>query len=97
ARVFWFKNDGADDIYLGSADWMKRNLRSRIEVSFPVYDAKMKKQIMDLLTLQLKDNTKAVFLNEHQDNIPVQIKKGEKPVNAQLDTYQMIKKWEQIE
>lgn len=96
SRVFWFKNDGKDELYMGSADWMKRNLKSRVEVTFPVYDDQVKQEVKEILNLQLQDNTKAVMLDENLKNIKVGRSKGEKLYNAQVDTYAMVKKWEQI-
>src|SRR6187397_178290 len=55
ARVFMFYNNGDPEFYMGSADWMSRNLHSRIEVIFPIYDEKLKKEIGDILQLQLDD------------------------------------------
>jgi len=95
ARVFWFANNGEDEIFMGSADWMTRNLMSRIEVNFPIYDQRLKSQMKELLLLQLQDNTKAVELNAEQNNIRVGQLKGQKRVNAQLEAYRLIKKWEQ--
>ena len=57
SRVFCFHNDGADDLYLASADWMNRNLFRRIEVAFPVLDKALKKRVMqEGLQPYLKDN-----------------------------------------
>ena len=69
-RVFIFHNDGHEEIYMGSADWMNRNIYSRIEVCFPVYDEKIKEEIKHIISLQLADNTQAVLLNENMENIP---------------------------
>ncbi|ETZ21609.1 polyphosphate kinase 1 [Pedobacter sp. V48] len=55
-RIFIFENNGNKDIYMGSADWMNRNIYSRIEVCFPIYDAKLKETIMKIVNLQLHDN-----------------------------------------
>nr|WP_294876621.1 polyphosphate kinase 1 [uncultured Pedobacter sp.] len=55
-RIFIFENNGNKDIYMGSADWMNRNIYSRIEVCFPIYDAKLKEIIMKIVNLQLHDN-----------------------------------------
>ena len=96
ARVFWFHNNGDDEIYMGSADWMKRNLKSRIEVNFPIYDEDIKAQIKELITLQLEDNTKAVVLDEQHKNNRIERKKGQKLINAQIDSYHLIKKWEEM-
>jgi len=96
ARVFWFNNAGKDELFMGSADWMKRNLKSRIEVTFPVYDEEVKQEVKEILNLQLQDNTKAVMLDENLKNVRVERSKGEKLYNAQVDTYAMVKKWEQI-
>ncbi len=57
SRIFLFRNDGANDIYLASADWMNRNLFRRIEVAFPVLDRQLKKRVIDEgLKPYLKDN-----------------------------------------
>ncbi|MGC4035306.1 MAG: polyphosphate kinase 1 [Chitinophagaceae bacterium] len=71
ARVFIFHNDGMPEYFMGSADWMKRNLFSRIEVCFPVYDKSLCDQINHILQLQLNDTKKAVLLNDELENLPV--------------------------
>lgn len=55
ARVFYFRNRGADEYFIGSADLMQRNLESRVEIAVPVEAAKLKKQLRQLLDLQLKN------------------------------------------
>jgi len=72
-RAFIFHNNGDPEIYLGSADWMNRNIYRRIEVCFPVYDEQIKAEITAIVNLQLHDNIQAVTLNEHIENIPVPI------------------------
>lgn len=96
ARVFWFGNNGKPELFMGSADWMKRNLKSRIEVTFPILDESLKQEVTEILNIQLQDNTKAVILDDKLTNNFIEKKKGQKLYNAQDDTYQMIKKWEQI-
>lgn len=60
SRIFWFRNDGADDVYLASADWMHRNLFRRIEVAFPVLDPRLKRRVIrEGLLPYLKDNVQA--------------------------------------
>jgi polyphosphate kinase len=60
SRVFWFANGGDEEVYIGSADWMTRNLKHRIEVVAPVSDPKAKRYLRDvLLDAYLTDNTKA--------------------------------------
>ena len=60
SRVFWFANGGDDEVYIGSADWMARNLKHRIEVVAPVTTQKLKRYLRDvLLDAYLNDNTKA--------------------------------------
>ncbi|MBJ9904649.1 polyphosphate kinase 1 [Acinetobacter bereziniae] len=59
-RVYYFYNDGQDELYCASADWMGRNLFSRVETCFPIEDKKLKKQIIDYgLLSYLKDNVRA--------------------------------------
>ena len=64
--MFWFRNDGASDVYLASADWMNRNLFRRIEVAFPVLDKQLKRRVIDEgLKPYLKDNLNAWELDAH--------------------------------
>ena len=59
-RIFYFLNDGEENVYLSSADWMYRNLFKRIEICFPVLDTKVKKRVIqEGLDIYLKDNTNA--------------------------------------
>ena len=59
SRIFHFCNDGKEEIYMGSADWMPRNLDKRVEILFPVESEKLKAEAIHILDIQLKDNLKA--------------------------------------
>jgi polyphosphate kinase len=59
ARVFYFRNGGHDEVYLGSADWMQRNLSKRLEILFPVLDPNHRRRLIDILTTCFADNVKA--------------------------------------
>ena len=64
SRIYYFRNDLAHDVYLGSADWMNRNLFRRIEVAFPVLDKALKKRVIsEGLDPYLKDNTNSWVLD----------------------------------
>jgi polyphosphate kinase len=64
SRIFYFSNDGKQDVYLSSADWMDRNFFRRIEVSFPILNPRLKKRIIsEGLKLYLKDNCQAWEMN----------------------------------
>ncbi len=66
SRVFLFRHDGANDLYLASADWMNRNLFRRVEIAFPVLDKQLKKRVIDEgLKPYLKDNQNAWELDAH--------------------------------
>ncbi len=67
-RVFIFQNDGNQEIYMGSADWMNRNIYRRIEVCFPLYDPSIREEIMSIIEWQLKDNVQAVAVNDSPEN-----------------------------
>ena len=62
SRIFYFYNKGLEDIYMGSADWMPRNLDRRVEIIFPVEDGEIKNRIRHILDVCLKDNTKAYIM-----------------------------------
>lgn len=68
ARVWVFHNKGKEKVYLSSADWMLRNLDHRIEASCPVWEEDLKKELIDILNIQLSDNVKARYLNNAGDN-----------------------------
>lgn len=88
-RVFVFHNLGSEEVYMGSADWMNRNIYRRIEVCFPIYDQKIKQELLDIINLQKQDNVQAVFINENMDN--VSIKNDQIQVSSQHAIYQYLK------
>lgn len=61
-RIFYFENAGKPEIYMGSADWMPRNLERRVEILFPVESEELKQKVCHILKMQLKDNVKAHIL-----------------------------------
>jgi polyphosphate kinase len=63
SRVYYFENDGAREIYCGSADWMDRNLFRRIEVAFPVEAPELQSRVADDLKLYLADDSQAWVLD----------------------------------
>ncbi len=82
SRVFWFANGGDEELYIGSADWMARNLKHRIEVVAPVSDPGAKQFLRDvLLDAYLSDNTKARELQPDGRYAPVLT--GSEPFNSQ--------------
>ena len=89
-RMYCFHNDGNSEYYLSSADMMKRNLRKRIEVAFPIYDEDVKKFFQDLLDIQMADNTKARIIDKKQLN-NYKTDENQKKINTQLETYKYIK------
>lgn len=89
ARVFVFHNNGAPRYYMGSADWMNRNLHSRVEIVFPVYEANLTKELEDILQMQLSDNTKAVYVTKELDNPRIKNRKAK--LCAQQSIYDYVK------
>lgn len=88
-RVYMFGNNGEPLIFIGSADWMKRNLSHRIEVVTPVLDEDLKKTIQDLIELQLQDNVKARIIDGKQTNTYVTTNNSK--TQSQLATYNYFK------
>ncbi|MCB0635841.1 MAG: polyphosphate kinase 1, partial [Lewinella sp.] len=68
ARIWIFGNDGEEEVFLASADWMSRNLLRRIEVATPIYDAAHRRTLRDIFLLQWRDNRKARVLDADQRN-----------------------------
>ena len=63
-RIFWFASDGADDVWLSSADWMDRNFFRRIELCFPILDERLKRRVIkEGLKLYLEDNTQSWIMD----------------------------------
>lgn len=61
-RIFYFENDESPEVYMGSADWMPRNLDRRVEIMFPILDENLKEKAIHILKVQLEDNMKAHIL-----------------------------------
>lgn len=89
-RVYLFGNDGDERIFVGSADWMTRNLTHRIEVVTPILDEDHKNTIRDLLNIELEDNVKARIIDAEQKN--EYVKNNDDPVQSQLATYDYFKR-----
>ena len=82
SRVFWFANGGEEEIYIGSADWMTRNLKNRVEVVAPVTETQAKRYLRDvLLDAYLTDNTQARELQPDGRYTPILT--GSEPFNSQ--------------
>jgi polyphosphate kinase len=89
ARVIYFYNKGAEDIYISSADFMTRNLDYRIEAAVKITQKNLKKELKDILEIQLKDNVKARILDNKLRNI---YKKNNQPkFRSQIETYHYLK------
>jgi len=87
ARILRFHNRGEEKIYIGSADWLPRNLDRRIEVMVPIYEASIRQQICALLDAQWRDNTKARVLDaEHSNRMR---RDGAAAFHAQHDHYRL--------
>ena len=90
ARVWYFYHGGEEQIFFGSPDWMRRNLYRRIEAVTPVLDKDLKQEMKDMLDIQLSDNQKAGWVDEHLSNV-MKWNPEKKPVRAQLDFYKYLK------
>lgn len=82
SRIYYFYNDGDEQIYLSSADWMERNLDKRVEVLFPLEDKEVKNKVINILDICLKDTVKARLLKS--DGIYQRVdKRGKELINSQ--------------
>ena len=92
SRIFWFGNGGSPEVYIGSADWMSRNLDRRVEAVTPVEDPNLRGRLERLLELYLKDNRGAWDMQSDGSFIQRQPEDGEDVRNSQV---QLIKQWSQ--
>jgi polyphosphate kinase len=89
-RVYIFGNNNDPEIFISSADFMTRNLDTRVEVACPIYDPEIKQEMLDVFDMGWKGNVKARFHSQLLDNKYRQ--KGDNPVfRAQLETYNYYK------
>lgn len=95
-RVFIFCNDDNPDVFISSADFMTRNLDGRVEVTCPIYQEDIKKQLIDTFEVGWKGNVKARYHSEKLDN-KYRIRKENEPVfRAQLETYNYYKDQQEL-
>lgn len=93
SRIFYFENGGEPDVYVGSADWMDRNLTRRVEVVFPIEQADLKARVIEeILKTSLQDNQKSRLLLPDGTYRRAVAKEGEEPVRSQLRFLEMAKK-----
>lgn len=83
SRVNYFYNDGREDVYLSSADWMPRNLDARVELLFPVEDSDSKGKIIDVLDIELADTLKARVLEQSGKYKKID-RRGKKSLDSQM-------------
>lgn len=90
SRVYIFANNGNPDVFISSADFMTRNLDGRVEVTCPIYDESIKKELIDSFNIGWKGNVKARYHSEKLDN-KYRVR-GQNPLfRAQLETYNYYK------
>lgn len=82
ARIFYFYSNGKEELFMGSADWMPRNLEKRVEIVFPVEDEQIHREVMHILEIQLKDNVKASILQPDGKYVKPD-KRGKALINSQ--------------
>ena len=87
ARLFIFCNGGEERFYIGSADWMSRNLDRRVEVCTPILDRQIQKLLRKVFDIQWSDNVKARDLADQEGNSYVRVSPGEAPLRSQTALY----------
>jgi len=92
SRLLIFENNGEPEVFLSSADFLPRNFDSRVETIFPIYDKRLKKQLIAYFEIQWSDNTKARILDECLSNHYRKRKPGERPRRAQFDIEEFLRK-----
>lgn len=90
SRIFVFHNNGNKEVFLGSADWMVRNLSERVEVVFPVLDQNLKVELIKYLAYQIHDNSKLRILDQDHVNHFILRKHGKPVVRAQYHIHNWL-------
>lgn len=96
SRIMVFCNNKQVEYYIGSADWMTRNLDHRVEIFSPVCDPELKQELKDILDLELRDNTKKRIITKELDNRYVRDHRR-KRTDAQIEMYRLLQKNEKKE
>jgi len=89
ARVFIFRNEGKEKVYISSADWMVRNLDHRVEVTCPVLDENIRSELKAILDIQLSDNVKARWLDNELNN-EYKREQAKKKIRSQIEIYNYL-------
>ncbi|MGV4415266.1 polyphosphate kinase 1 [Chryseobacterium sp. T1] len=90
SRIMYFYNKGQENFYISSADWMTRNLDYRIEAAVPITQKNLKKELKDMLEIQLSDNVKARILDKNIRNEYVKTDSNT-PIRSQIEIYNYLK------
>jgi polyphosphate kinase len=89
SRVMIFHNGGQEKVFISSADWMVRNIDHRVEAACPILDKEIKKEIIDIINIQLSDNVKARILDNEGSNQYVNPRNKQK-IRSQVETYNYL-------
>lgn len=89
ARIYIFNNDGNSLMYAASADWMTRNLSRRVEVGFPIYESEVRNELLKMMEMQWRDNSKGRVIDAEQKNQYCRTNPTE-TIEAQKDFYHYL-------
>lgn len=92
ARIWYFGNDGNPKVFMGSPDWMRRNLYRRIEAVTPVLDPDLRDSLIEMLDIQLADNQKACWVDDQLHNVFKKRAPSTSAVRAQYTFYDWLNK-----
>ena len=84
SRIFCFENGGEPHIFMGSADWMPRNLDRRVELVFPIEDERLRKRAFSILELMLSDNVNARLMQPDTSYVHID-RRGKASVNCHIE------------
>lgn len=91
SRIYYFENCRNPKIYLASADWMNRNLDRRVEVAFPVEDESLKKKVMEIIDITLRDNLKAKIQQPDGTYKHIDRRGARDVLSSQMEFYRLAK------